>query len=311
MSIFYFVLFFMLDTLDTHITGDGCAANWNSPCSSGDGVAAHPRLAATHLMEPTTPPATRHLRDGRLLLEERVRSGAALDRRPNRTPLSPPLSPGPNWTATCAKPVLLKHPVGKRGGRHSTAVPPARDFDATQWLPTSLGRTPEEGGRPASIRRRPAPLPRVASLSRPSRTSIIGLGANRCAKASRGPAGTRRPPVRGRCPVPDGLTADRVSLVLLYFWSVLFMPVQVHCRDSEEVVPVERVRVTIGMIFLILFRSATLDTRRSRPFSHSFADKSRVDGCEVTHRAPLRSSSLKSPRLPIAWVAVCGDSCDV
>ena len=65
-------------------------------------------------------------------------------------------------------------------------------------------------------------------------------------------AASRPPPPPSaalRCPAPDGPTADRVSSVLLYFWSVLFMPVQVHCRDSEEVVAVERVRVSIGMIF--------------------------------------------------------------
>ena len=183
-------------------------------------------------------------------------------------------SPGPNWTGTCAIDAQIASPIkapgGHTRGRHSTAVPPPVTSMPRSGYPNPplpLRRTrhaPEGGRRPASIRRRPAPLPRVVSLSRPSRTSMHGcvsLGANRCAKESRGPAGTRRPPVRDqppapplpraehRCLAPDGTTAERVSFVLLYFWSVLFMPVQVHCRDSEEVVAVERVRVTIGMIF--------------------------------------------------------------
>ena len=72
------------------------------------------------------------------------------------------------------------------------------------------------------------------------------LDARRSTAAARPPLLSR---AELRCPAPDGPTADRVSFVLLYFWSVLFMPVQVHCRDFEEEVPAERVRETIGMIF--------------------------------------------------------------
>ena len=228
-----------------------------------------------------------------------------LDRRPNRTP---------NWTGTCAIDARIASPIkapgGHTRGRHSTAVsPPVTSMPRSGYQPPPAHSSRARGRQTARQHSTPAgPLAAGRVLVAPLPyfdARCVSLGANRFVKASRGPAGTRRPPVRGqppaplphaelRCPAPDGPTADRVSFVLLYFWSVLFMPVQVHCRDS--IVPVERVRVTIGMIFLILLRSATLDTRRSRSFSHSFADKSPVDGCEVTHRA-LRSSSLKSARL--------------
>ena len=102
-----------------------------------------------------------------------MRSGAALDRRPNRTP-----SLGPNWTGTCAIDAQIASPIKAPG--QSTAVPsPVTSMPRSGYQPPPAHSSRARGRHTARQHSTPtSPLPRVASLSRPSRTSMHGVLAS-------------------------------------------------------------------------------------------------------------------------------------